>query len=71
MNNTATIIARYVELSRAVTAAEKSGDLIAEEKAMDKFWAFADKYLFNSPTVHISEVRKADRENNLDFVAFS
>ena len=68
MNKTNTIIARYVELSRAVTAAEKAGDLIAEERITDKFWAFADKYLYS---IDINEVRKADRENNLDFVAFS
>ena len=60
------IINRYIKLSLAVSNA--SGQ-IAEEKALNAFWAFADKYLF-SGMVSISEVRQADRENNLQFVAF-
>ena len=67
MKNTNTIIARYVGLSKAVTAAERSGDLVEEQKAMDRFWAFVDKYLYD---IDINLIREADRHNRLKFTAF-
>ena len=67
MKNTNTIIARYIKLSRAVTAAERSGDLVEEQKAMDRFWAFVDKYLYD---IDINLIREAGRQHELKFLAF-
>ena len=68
MKNTNTIIARYIKLSRAVTAAEKGSSLVAEQQAMDRFWAFVDKYMYS---IDMADIREADRLHNLKFIAFS
>ena len=68
MKNTNTIIARYVKLSEAVTAADRAGDLGEEQKAMDLFWAFVNKYMYG---IDINLIREADKDHRLNFIAFS
>lgn len=67
MHKPDTLLTRYVALSLAVTDAEQAGDLAGEQQALDRFWAFVDRYLYQ---VDIGLIRAADREHGLEVQAF-
>ena len=67
MVKTKTILDKYIRLSKAVTEAEKNGCLVEEQKAMDRFWAFVNKYMYE---IEINLIRETDKTHNLDFIAF-
>ena len=80
MKNQDTILARYAKLSHDVCQAEllvketaddspmiQSNALDCLQSALDSFWAFVDKYVYNIP---VSVLRQYEKENSIQFTVF-
>ena len=80
MKKQSTILARYAKLSHNVcqaallvnetvysSATVHSNALDYHQAALDKFWTFVDKYMYDMP---LAVIRQYEKDNSVEFKAF-